>query len=429
MRRSLRVALPAVAPVAIALLLTCSLAVTLMVLTRAPGTPEGGGVSAAAVSARHVDLARFDSAAQWRTGKVRGLKVTDAGNLAFEKGASRKRTAGRTYDVGRWVSPWVTPGFSFTELIPSFSARTPGAAWIDVRVRGRGPGGTTSWDVMARWADKDKVIKPRSVSGQGDDATSVAVDTWRTPGLTSYQLQVRIYRTAGATSVPKLDLVTAMTSRLPAKAGATSRPVSAKAVELAVPRYSQMTHVGHYPKWGNGGEAWCSPTSASMVLGWYGRLPKASEWAWVSKPHTDPWVDLAARRTYDHAYRGTGNWTFTTAWAARKAGKGFVTRLRDLREAERLVRAGIPPVVSIAYRAGELTGSPIRSSNGHLLVVVGFTADGSVVANDPAAPTRAGVRRVYDRAQFERLWLNASGGMAYVIHDAAHPLPASSGNW
>ena len=77
-----------------------------------------------------------------------------------------------------------------------------------------------------------------------------------------------------------------------------------------------------------------------------------------------------------------------------------------------------------------------RGTNGHLLVVVGFTESGDVVVNDPAAAQRAGVRRTYDRGQFENAWLKrgsngGSGGLAYVIRDAAHPLPARNGatNW
>ena len=38
-------------------------------------------------------------------------------------------------------------------------------------------------------------------------------------------------------------------------------------------------------------------------------------------------------------------------------------------------------------------------------MVVGFTQTGDVVVNDPAAQTRAGVRRTYDRGQFEDAWL------------------------
>ena len=74
--------------------------------------------------------------------------------------------------------------------------------------------------------------------------------------------------------------------------------------------------------------------------------------------------------------------------------------------------------MSIAFGRNELTGAPISASNGHLLVVVGFEADGDVVVNDPAGATNGEVRRVYDRAQFERLWLTASGGTAYVIRNS-----------
>ena len=51
--------------------------------------------------------------------------------------------------------------------------------------------------------------------------------------------------------------------------------------------------------------------------------------------------------------------------------------------------AGIPLVASVSFGAGQLDGAPISSSNGHLLVIVGFEADGDVVVNDPAAPATA----------------------------------------
>lgn len=390
--------------------------------------PDGAAVAVAGTGGdRQVTLTRWDSARQWRRGDLAGTTVRD-GRLSFDQPVAATSAGGRQYDVARWTSPWVEPGYAFTELIASWSARTPKDSWIEVKVRGRGgSGGRTSWDVLGRWTSGDRHLQRGTVSGQSDDGTSVAVDTWRTSGLPGFQLRVMLARRAGASYRPSLDLATAMTSRLPASAGATSAAGPARGTVLPVPRYSQMVHRGHYPRWGSGGEAWCSPTSTSMVLGYYDRLPAPHSYRWVPEGHVDPWVDHAARMTYDHAYDGTGNWPFNTAYAAPLAGKAFVTRLRSVREAERLIAAGIPVVVSIAFGPGELDGAPIGSSDGHLLVIVGVRANGNVVVNDPAASTRRGVRRTYDRGQLERLWLEASGGLAYVITDPAHPLPQGPG--
>jgi hypothetical protein len=223
-----------------------------------------------------------------------------------------------------------------------------------------------------------------------------------------------------------------MTSRLPRVSSVdVTAPGPQVGTELDVPAYSQMAHSGHYPQWGGGGEAWCSPTSTSMVLGYLDALPPPYTYRFVPAGHPAPWVDYAARKTYDAAYEGTGNWPFNTAYAAPLAGDAFVTRLRSLREAETFVAAGIPLVASVSWGAGELSGAPVSSSNGHLVVIVGFTATGDPVVNDPAAKTAAGVRHVYDRAEFENAWLPKSGGVVYVIHDAAHPLPAApaQANW
>jgi hypothetical protein len=67
----------------------------------------------------------------------------------------------------------------------------------------------------------------------------------------------------------------------------------------------------------------------------------------------------------------------------------------------------------------------VPSTDGHVLVIVGFTETGDVVVNDPAADPRLGlsVRRVYPRGAFERLWLAHSGGTVYLIYPTGSPLP------
>ncbi len=384
----------------------------------------------ARATARQIAYTQWDSGDQWRKGKLSGVRV-GKGRLVVDAPEGRRRYQGRTYDTAHWSSPWVRPGFDLTRLIASWSATTPRDSWVEVRVRGRsGAGRTSSWDVLARWTSGDGHVQRRTVSGQDDDLAGVNVDTWQTDGLSDYQLRVTLLRRAGASYSPAVDAVGAVASRLPTGAGATSKPGPAAGTTLDVPRFSQMVHRGHYPRWGGGGQAWCSPTSTSMVLAYYDALPRPRAYRWVGAGHVDPWVDHAARMTYDHDYDGAGNWPFNTAYAAPLAGKAFVTRLRSLREAEKFIVAGIPLVASIAFGPGELEGAPISSTSGHLLVVVGFTKAGDVVVNDPAASSRAGVRRVYDRGQLERAWLAGSGGTTYVIRDGDHPLPkGTQRNW
>ena len=412
-----------------------TLAAVPLVLTSLTGT-AGGAV--AATAQRPIAYTAWDSAADLASGSFASVRIArDA--LRLDAPSSTRRYAGRTWDVGRWTSPWTTPGFSFTELVPSWEARTPDGTFVEVQVRGRGAGGRSSWDTVGRWASGDAGFRRTSQGPQTDDLAHVSTDTFVADGaLDSWQVRVTLNRLAGTTNTPRVDALGAMVSRIPSSTSVvTSRPGVAAGVTLPVPRYSQMAHDGDYPQYDGGGEAWCSPTSTTMVLAYYDALPPPADYAWVGANHPDAVVDHVARMTYDYGYEGTGNWPFNTAYAATRTDQAFVTRFASLRGVERFVKAGIPVIVSLTYGAGGLDNSPLpRGTNGHLLVVVGFTASGDVVVNDPAAATRAGVRRTYDRGQLEDAWLKrgsngGSGGVAYVIRDAAHPLPARNGatNW
>lgn len=385
-------------------------------------------------AARQIGYMQWDTGAELRSGTFTDARVGH-GRLVLGTPTRTRDYDGRSYDWGRWTAPWTASSFGLTQLVSSWSATTPGDSWIEVQVRGRtAAGSTSSWDTLGRWTSGDRFTRRTSVRGQGDDLADVSVDTWEADagtGFTSWQLRVTLLRATGATTAsPAVDTLGAMVSRLPSGTVATSRPGVARGTVLDVPAYSQMVHRGDYAQWGGGGEAWCSPTSTSMVLGYYDALPPARAWSWVPAGHPDPWVDLAARSTYDTAYGGTGNWPFNTAYAAPLAGHAFVTRLRSLREAEQFIAAGIPLVASISFASGQLSGAPISASNGHLVVIRGFTSTGDVVVNDPAASSDAGVRRTYDRGQFENAWLPRSGGLVYVVRDDAHPLPGGvHSNW
>lgn len=328
------------------------------------------------------------------------------------------------YEYARWTSPRRTTGFAATQAVASWNADTPPGTWLQVELRGDG----TPWYVMGRWASGDGDIARTSVPGQADEHGSVDVDTFLAARpLRAYQLRVTLYRLAGGAASPLLRMAGAMASAVPDRFTVpASAPGVARGIELAVPRYSQNVHEGHYPEYDGGGEAWCSPTSTEMVVEYHGRGPGADDLSWVDPGHVDPAVDHAARHTYDQAYRGAGNWPFNTAYAAGFGLRAHVTRLRSLSELEQHIARGVPVITSQSFREDELDGAGYGTA-GHLMVVVGFTEDGDVIANDPASPSNDAVRRVYDRRQFETVWLRTrrhladgsvaggSGGIAYVI--------------
>ncbi len=389
------------------------------------GLDEGQPDDALRLTASAVPSAygAFTTNADFSRGTRSGTAIM-SGSVRIGAAPNTRSWGGRTYEFGTWSSPWVSTSRPYRELVGSWTATTPAGSWIQVLVRAKDDTGKLSGTkVLANWATGDAVVKRSSGAGQQDAVARIATDTLVATGrpLTAYRLTVRLMRSLGGAG-PTLGSIGAVTSVPSTTVPTVSAPLQSTAVSLPVPRYSQMTHLGQNPEYGGGGEAWCSPTSLAMVLGYYGRLPDPSTYTWVRRTYPDRFVNHIARLTFDHRYDGTGNWSFNTAYAATRTGEAFVTRLANLRMAERFLRAGIPLVLSIRFSQGQLTGAPISATNGHLLVLTGLTATGRPIVNDPAASTNSAVRRSYDRAQFERAWLR-SGGTAYVVRDARHPLP------
>ncbi len=443
-----------------------ALSISLAVLMAAAVLPAGSATAKKAVAPAVSNIAyeQWDSGADFDAGVHSGTGVSGE-NLELAGGTTPSDytdpfgPAGNstTYDVGTWTSPTITPGFGYTELVASWNAKTPAGTWVEVSVSGLGDDGVQSKSyVLGRWAEGppgaqqrgDDTFHRTSVPAQGDDLATVSIDTLVARAgrsLSTWQLEVSLYREQGSTSTPSVSLVGAMASALPTgvKKPTVSQSSMQGTIELAVPPYSQETHIGHYPEYNGGGEAWCSPTSTAMVLGYWQQEegqqygPAPADYAWATSDNdpyadNDLFVDYAAANTYDYNYDGTGNWPFNTAYAGRYGLESFVTRLRSLTEAEQFIKAGIPLVVSISFKESELDGAGY-GTNGHLMVIRGFTATGDVIANDPASHlelSNDAVPVVYDRAQFESVWAN-SGKLVYVIHPADVDLPPApaQANW
>lgn len=346
-----------------------------------------------------------------------------------------------TYASGVWESPIVELPFAATELIPSWNARTPAGTWLHVEGRVADVSGWTPWFTFARWAEDDPAgespITRTTLRDQHFESGHVDTDTWlAAPGRGFDRWQLRLTALALSTSEiawPPVTLVAGTASRFHIAADEpTSAPGVGRGHEVEVPPHSQRLHVDTFPEWDNGGQSWCSPTSTTMLLEHWGRAPGPDEVAWVGRA-VDPEVVHGVRRVFDRSYGGAGNWAFNTAYAGARGLRAYVTRLRDLTEAEAFLAAGVPLVVSVTFGEDELDGAGY-DTNGHLLTIIGFTAEGDVVSNDPNSHRVASneqVRAVYRRDQFERVWLGSDGGLAYVMHPTgvALPTPPAEANW
>ena len=413
------------------------LSASLLILAMLGGS--AGGVSAApqdSISFKRYagsSLTNGDIQQEGTDQSASGALVLASDGLATGVYADPFGSASIAYESGSWTSPRYSPGFGFSELVASWNATTQPGTWLQVQMQARtDQGQLTKWYTMGIWASDSDTIHRTSVGGQGDTDGTVAIDTFysRAHLMVSYQLKVTLFRRAGSKASPALRAIGAVASDVkpfvqPSPAG------GAVSLRRAVPPLSQEVHAGEYPEFDGGGEAWCSPTSTEMVVRYWKSGPTdtqinhmpASTVAGAKPPTVDREVDYAAMHTYDSHYQGTGNWPFNAAYAASFGLDAEVTQLRSLTEAERFIRAGLPLVASIAFGPNELPGFLFTQSDGHLLVIIGFTSTGDVIVNDPAARSDDEVRKVYDRTALERAWLNGSGGIVYIIHPASVPLP------
>jgi Peptidase_C39 like family len=176
---------------------------------------------------------------------------------------------------------------------------------------------------------------------------------------------------------------------------AFSSPVHSRA-SLPFARAALILDVPARGQHADGERGWCSPACLSMIHAYHG---------------IDRSVAETARAVFDRAYNGTGNWSFNVAFSGSLGLRGVVAHLGNLDHAQCLIERNLPLAISYAWGSGELPGAPIDRSDGHLVVLRGFTADGDCAINDPAAPN---VQVVYPRAAVEYIW-QRNQGIAYVI--------------
>jgi len=189
-----------------------------------------------------------------------------------------------------------------------------------------------------------------------------------------------------------------------AQANDAKAPTDAWGKVIDVPKRCQ----GDYPN----GNVLCSATSSSMLLKYWSQR--------LDRPDIDADVPDVTAGVWDKVYRGAGNWPFNTAFLGATSGMvSYVSRFNQISDLEAWISAGYPLACSVSYslvKGDEL--SP--TEQGHLMVLVGFTATGDPIFNDPAR--RSETTTTYRRADFERAWMY-SNRTVYLFHPIGAKLP------
>jgi Peptidase_C39 like family len=305
-----------------------------------------------------------------------------------------------------WSLPAAKNGILETAPIPSqfdtavlsWNAETPSGSAVKLEARAKIGQTWSKYYAIGFWTTDPKQ-QAKSFDRQRDKNGEVQTDTLKLFAYAS-ALQIRATLTGRATL---RGLAAVMSDSHQHHTVVPSSPnKQVWGTDLPVPTNSQMI----YP---DGGEVWCSPTSITMLLEYWGQK--------LGRTLADT-VPQTAKAVWDSTYDGAGNWSFNVAYAASKGVRAYVQRLSGLAQAEGYIQKGVPLVLSVAWKLGQLDGAALPSTNGHLMVLRGFDKNGNPIINDPAAPSDDTVRRVYNRAQLERQWLTASGGIAYVLEAA-----------
>lgn len=242
----------------------------------------------------------------------------------------------------------------------------------------------SDWFCMFNWGlDPQPEFEPLNRFGQ------VAVDTLKLSSKPRYwRYKISLHSPDGAPGIRRIVL----SLWSPPESNPSKISKSASIDRLEVPFVSQWNIREH------DGSRVCSPAAICMLSRFLGL-------------NTD--IEEMAARAYDTHYEIYGNWSLNMIAASLDGLRAYVDRADSLAYLEHHVANGHPVVTSIAYTEGNLGRTPVKASEGHLVVVAGFSEQGDLVVRDPAA-NGSDVWITYDREEFSRAWLG-HGGVVYRI--------------
>lgn len=300
---------------------------------------------------------------------------------------------GANQNPGVYESPVVNCARPFNEALLSWNIWYPAGAggFVEFRV-GRGADGSWSpWLYVGDWG----AHRPPEDRTMVFDGGEIEVDYFRSTqryDRAQYRVSGLAPRGAAPPAIRRIALcLSDESAAAPARRGSTDAPPRQLRVPFRAQRSDDPTLAGRL----------CSPASLAMVLDYRG----------ASRPTGE-----VARLCWDATNDIYGNWPRNIQAAFEVGVPGYLMRFSDWDAVRRCIEADQPLIISIRVeRPGALRGAPYRVTDGHLIVLTGFAADGDVLVNDPAGATPQTGQLRYRRDDLERCWLEAGGGVAYVL--------------
>lgn len=363
-------------------LAACAIALAPTLPALADGHPGKTDVFAGAAAFDHAacDGARYDA-------RLDGFRLQDDPAGGF------KRSGWFMLDQLRYNA-------GFDTAVASWNADCPPGTWVKVELSASADDGKTwsAWYEMASWGDEAATRRlPKDGRVKADDLGRVNEDTLELK-RTATRLRYRLWLNTENPAVTPVATLAAVTVIDHAKTVAPDDAPSKAWGREVKAEFRSQSKLPSDISWRG-----CGPTALTMALSAHG----------ISMP-----TDQVAYACWDELNALYGNWPFLAAAGSRlmrEAGdrvpakpgqkrvyQAYVSWAPDWKDVEAEILAGRPCLVSIYFGKGELKGSMTEASDGHLLLVRGFTKTGDVVCLDPAARTEARGRVVYDRHELHR---------------------------
>lgn len=294
-----------------------------------------------------------------------------------------RNTDGSYPSFGEYISAPITANFEFNEIIASYNDAIPQGTGIAIYVMAsktdeKSQTTQTSWYLMGARGDIDI---DESVNIKKDAFGKVSGETLSLNSkFNTFQYKV-VFSSKNKSETPVLKQMNLLHTDTEKSRGIKyEEKIKNFKEELPVTHRSQKSEDP-----GLSGRI-CGPTSLAMVMEYHG----------INAPTAE-----VAKNSYDKTNDIYGNWAYLVACASEYGLKGAVQYFTSLDGLKEEIKKGHPVIVGVVYEKGDRSGAPfLESTNGHLLVVIGFDKDGNVLVADPAAPDAKSGITVYKKDEF-----------------------------